>query len=245
MIIDHNSQEYKKYLKETRWGNQYNGARYYSEEIVSNIIPYIKTDRDWVTVNVPCPGASHLIVFIHNNLRVKPYEWLKDCNDIVLVCGLKETAKRFEKYGKTIYLPLSINVEEVSKYRVEKKTKELAAIGRITKFEELKLKGKPDIIGRLPREKFLEKVAQYKKVYAIGRCALEAKALGCEVLPYDPRFPDPEIWKVLDNRKAAKLLQKELNKIDGKRRGIKCIFVEPLQRFCSSLKGQKSNKQTK
>lgn len=247
IIIDHTSKEYQKHLKQSiRYNNQHNGARYYSEEIVSNIIPLIDTDRDWVTVNTPYPNSSHIIVFIHNNLKKKPYEWLKTCEDAVLVCGLKSTAEKFKDFGKTIYLPLSIDVEEVKKYRVEKKTKEFALIGRLNKFEDLDVPGTYDIIGNLPRDKFLREIAQYEYVYAVGRCALEAKVLGCEILPYDPRFPDPEIWKVIDNRKAAKILQKELNKIDGKkRRGIKCIFVELLQRFCSLLKGQKSNKQTK
>ena len=58
-------------------------------------------------------------------------------------------------------------------------------------------------------------MAEYRRVYAVGRCAIEAKCLGCEVLPFDPRYPDPELWQVLDNKDAAAILQKELEKIDG------------------------------
>ena len=38
---------------------------------------------------------------------------------------------------------------------------------------------------------------------------------GCEIMPYDKRFPDPSIWRVLDNRDAAKILQQKLDEIDG------------------------------
>lgn len=43
---------------------------------------------------------------------------------------------------------------------------------------------------------------------------IEAKILDCEVLPYDPRFPDPSIWKVLDSMDAVKMLQGLIDKID-------------------------------
>ena len=51
MIIDHDNSEYRR-----RWNrigsDRYNGAFYYSKEIVANIIPNVRTDRNWVTVNV-------------------------------------------------------------------------------------------------------------------------------------------------------------------------------------------------
>ena len=67
----------------------------------------------------------------------------------------------------------------------------------------------------LPREEMLARIARYKKCYAVGRTAIEAKILGCEILPYDPRFPDPSIWKVFTYDDAVKLLQKKLDEIDG------------------------------
>ena len=57
-------------------------------------------------------------------------------------------------------------------------------------------------------------MAEYEQIYAVGRTAIEAKILGCEVLPYDVRYPDPRMWKVIDNKDAAKLLQKKLDVID-------------------------------
>ena len=79
----------------------------------------------------------------------------------------------------------------------------------------------------MPRELLLDELAKYKKAYAVGRCALEAKALGCEILPYDDRFPDPSIWKVLDNKEAAKILQEKLDEIDNKPKKKKAKKEKP------------------
>jgi len=46
-----------------------------------------------------------------------------------------------------------------------------------------------------------------------GRLAA-AKELGCRVLPYDERFPNPDIWQVIDNSVAAEILQQQLDIID-------------------------------
>lgn len=46
MIIDHNNPLYVKKRNSLINGNKYNGAYYYSREIVKNIIPLVKTDRN-------------------------------------------------------------------------------------------------------------------------------------------------------------------------------------------------------
>ena len=61
----------------------------------------------------------------------------------------------------------------------------------------------------------LDTIAKYKNVYAVGRTAIEAKILGAKILPYDPRFPNPDIWEIVDTFDAIKMLQKELDHIDG------------------------------
>jgi hypothetical protein len=66
----------------------------------------------------------------------------------------------------------------------------------------------------MEHDELLREMAKYRRVYAVGRTAIEAKILGCEVLPYDQRFPDPSIWKVLDSMDAAKMLQRLIDKID-------------------------------
>lgn len=213
-IYDHNLPQYKRRREVLPPSARYNGAFYYSQEIVKNIIPNVDTDRAWVTVNVPRYAANHSIVFVHNNLDPSLYDWLKIYDDIVYVCGIPETAERMKYLGRTIYLPLSIDTEYVKQFKVKDKTKDVAFAGRPAKKKRGKLPEGIDLLESMPREALLKKMAEYKQIYAVGRVALEALALGCEVLPYDERFPDVDRWKLLDNLEAAKILQVELDKID-------------------------------
>lgn len=207
-IISHEHPYYQR-----KWNlmtEKHNGAFYYSREIVDNIIPRVKTDRNWITINIPNVGASHSIVFIHNNLSIEPYRWLRKYDDLVLVCGVESTCQKVAPLGRSIYLPLSVDVREVKKY-IRPKDKDVAFVGRKQKRMRADFPRGTDYIEGLPRGLLLSEMARYKAVYAVGRVALEAKILGCEVLPYDPRFPDPDIWKILDNKDAAKLLQQQLD----------------------------------
>ena len=213
MIIDHNTPQYIK-RRAGLSGGFHNGAYYYSKEIVENIIPEIRTDRNWITVNVPGLARDHSIVFIHNNVRPSTYHWLKKYKDLVLICGIPETVPKVRYLGKAIYLPLSIDIGYVEQFR-RPKTKEAAFVGRAAKKKYGTLPAGIDFIEGLPRDELLRTMAEYKTVYAVGRCALEAKALGCQLKPYDDRFPDVDRWKLLDNKEAAKLLQTELDLIDG------------------------------
>jgi hypothetical protein len=192
--------------------DRYNGAWYYSQEIVRNIIPNVKTRRNWVTVNIPGRCLDNSIVFIHNNLHPELYNWLRHYNNLILVCGTVQTAERMSYLAPSLYLPLSIDVEDVLQYKTEKRLS-VAFAGRASKAGGAP-KGIKQLSG-LPREELLAEMAKYRKVYAVGRTAIEAKALGCKVLPYDPRFPDPSIWQVIDNREAAAMLQKALDENEG------------------------------
>lgn len=187
---------------------------------MKNIIPNVETDRNWITVNLPGYGAEHSVLFVHNNLRPENYDWIKTYGfkDIVLVCGMKETVEKVAHLGKAIYLPLNIDVEYVEQFKVEEKTKDVAFVGRPAKrnnIEGIELPEGIDILEGMKRQDMLPKMAKYKSVYAVGRCALEAKVLGCRIRKYDPRYPKTSIWKVVDNREAAEMLQKMLNEIDG------------------------------
>ena len=214
MIIDH---EHPAYI--SRWEhsgmNRHNGAFYYSIEIVKNIIPNVETDRNWVTVNIPFFALSHSIVFIHNNKYPQHYDWLSRFDDLVLVCGIPETCEKVKHLGTPIYLPLSIDVNEVLNYKTEK-TKGTAYAGRQGKRRFHSFGDSVDLLEALPREELLKKMAEYRNIFAVGRTAIEAKCLGCNIFPYDERFPDVGRWKVLDNRDAAEILQKKLNEIDGR-----------------------------
>lgn len=218
MIINHDNKEYRR-----RWNlagdDRYNGAYYYSREICKNIIPNVKTDRHWVTINTEGMCYDHAIVFIHNNLYPEIYDWLKDFDDLVLVCGVPDTVKKVEPLGKAIYLPLSIDVKFVKSFSVrpEEHMKPAAFAGRAEKAKRhyASLPEKIDYLAGIPRPELLQEMAWYKTIYAVGRTAIEAKALGCTVKAYDERYPDPDMWEVLDNLEAAKILQKKLDEIDG------------------------------
>lgn len=216
MIISHEHREYKR-RRSVAGKNKWNGAFYYSREIVQNIIPKVETDRNWITVNLPGFGVDHSIVFIHNNLRPENYDWLTKYKDIVLVCGVPETVEKVAHIGKAIYLPLSIDVGYVEQFRIPEEDQHGAAfVGRKSKriMDGITLPENIPCLEGMARPILLAAMAKYRQVYAVGRTAIEAKVLGCEVLPYDSRFPDPNRWEVKDNSEAARILQAELDAID-------------------------------
>lgn len=217
MIIDHTHPLYAAKLR-TLGEDKYNGAYYYSKEIVKNIIPNVKTDRNWVTIRLANykEHPDHSIVFIHNNRNPNYYEYLSKYKDCILVCGLPSTAENVSFFGKAIYLPLSVDVEQVKKYRVKEKTKEAAFAGRKVKlaYATTSMPKDVDILTGMPQSKLLREMTKYKKIYATGRTAIQAKILGCEIGVMDVRFRDPSVWKVVDNLEAAKMLQEMLDEID-------------------------------
>lgn len=206
MIIDHTHPEYLRLAN----GDFNNGAYHYSKEIVKNIIPLVNTDRNWMTMNIPNVGADHSIVFIHSNQDFGQYEWLSNYKDLILVCSQIKTCLAMAKYGRTIYLPLSVDVEEVKKYSHVEKDRQTAYVGRRGKIKNIEMPENIDYICNKTREELLTEMAHYLNVYAVGRCAIEAKILDCNILPYDPRYPKPKLWKILDNKEAAIILNNKL-----------------------------------
>lgn len=218
MIIDHTHPLYAKKRNSMTQDGKYNGAYYYSKEIVKNIIPNVKTDRNWITIRLPemTVHPDHSIIFIHNNRNPNYYSYLKNYKDCILVCSLPTTAEKIRFFGKSIYLPLSVDVESVKKYRVKNKTKEIAYAGRKLKlnYTNNRVPEGTEILSGMSQSKLLREMAKYRKIYASGRTAIQAKILGCEVLPHETNFPDSRVWKVLDNLEAAKMLQKMIDEID-------------------------------
>ena len=86
MIIDHTHPLYAKKRNSMTKDGKYNGAYYYSREIVKNIIPNVKTDRNWITIRLPemTNHPDHAIIFIHNNRNPNYYSYLKDYKDCIL-----------------------------------------------------------------------------------------------------------------------------------------------------------------
>lgn len=212
LIFSHESPLYRDSLR-TR--NHNNGAYWYSVEICEHIIPRVKTDRPWVTIGYDGQCFDHAIVFAHSNLYPHVYKYLEPFEDLVLVCSWPQQMEAVKQWGRPLFLPMSVDTEYVRRF-ARPKDRELCFAGRMEKCTTA-LKHTPglDFISEVERDVFLTELARYRKVYGIDRVAIEAKVLGCEVLPYDRRFPDPSFWRVLDSRDAAEILQAELDKVDG------------------------------
>ena len=216
MIIDHNDADYQRVLNaptKRRKENRYNGGYFCSKDIVEEIIPRVKTDRSWITINVQ-KCCDHSIFFVHNYLHPEWYEFIKNYNDVILVCHHQSVIDKVKHLGQAILVPTFIDVDYVSKFKTEK-TKDTCYVGRRAVRQGLLLPDGIDYIENVPREDLLTELAKYRKAYCIGRTALEAKALDVEVLPFDPVWNDTSYWQVFDVKEAAKLLQDRLNRIDG------------------------------
>ena len=209
MIFSHESPEYRDNVR-----NKNHGAFYYSEEIVKYFIPTIKTNRNWVTVGYDGKCFDHSIVFAHSNLYPHVYGYLEQFNDLILVCSWYQQMEAVKQWGKPVFLPMSVDVEYVEQFRREK-DRDICFAGRMEKCtDELRFTPGLDFIAEVDRVTFLTELARYRRVYAIDRVAIEAKILGCEVLPYDKRFPDPDFWRVIDSKDAARMLQGILDEVD-------------------------------
>ena len=210
VIASHLTPEYAARVM-AQGDDRWNGAWFYSEEILRGIVPNVRTERPWVLVNYLGLCDDHAIVFAHNNWHTHIYGWLKAYDDLVIVVCRQSTADALAHLGKTVVLPLSVDVAQVASH-ARPKDRDVCFAGRMEKLRaDL---GVPQLTG-MPRERFLDELARYRRVYAIDRTAIEARALGCEVLPYDPGFPDPSVWEVLDTSDAARMLQEALDGIDG------------------------------
>lgn len=223
-IIDATDPNYIAYCKvfHPNGKGTHNGAYYYSKEIVKNIIPNVKTDRPWDTLGMRFLHTDdHAIVFLHHNINhERVYCWLRRYQDLVLICSTPLTYKwaRTVRGSHAVFLPLSVDVDYVKQFRTDK-TKDTCYMGNRWSFKkpyEDKLPPNVDFPPpNISREELLKWIAPYRKVYAIGRCAIEARVLGAEILPFYDPFPEPNYWKVVSNQEAAQMLQKSLDQIDG------------------------------
>ena len=217
MNLTHDSYQYKV-LRQSLKSGKHNGAYYYSKEIVKNIIPAVKTDRPWVTIRVGDLAYDHAIVFIHKNVHLETYQFLSKYKDLILVCSNHDTAHHLQQLGKTIFIPMNVDVKYVEKFKLPEHDRENVYCGNKWSFKKRDLDWwlpkNCDTLTNLPRKEMLTEMAHYKKVYAVGRCAIEAKILGAELGFCDSRYPDTSFWKVVDNSEAAQMLQQFLNYYD-------------------------------
>ena len=226
-IIDTTDPNYIAYKKlfMPKGKGSHNGAYYYSQEIVKNIIPNVKTDRPWDTLGMKMTRSEdHAIVFLHHCLSWdRVYSWLDRYKDQIFVCSTQPTYEwALSKKKKAIFLPLSVDVEYVKQFQAPKTKRACYAGNRWAFKREDENKNIPDYVDfpppNMPREEMLKFISEYRELYAIGRCALEGLVLGCEIKPFYRVYPDPSYWKILDNKDAAKILQQELDRLDDKPR---------------------------
>lgn len=214
-IIDTSDPNYIAYCKifHPKGSGVYNGAYYYSKEIVKNIIPNVNTNRPWDTLGMRfLRSADHAVVFLHHNLdHDRVYRWLQRYKDIVYVCSSHVTLEwaKQQPNGHAICLPLSIDTEYVSQFKTEK-SKEACYAGNLWAFKESDIKKYvPKDVDfppkNLPREELLRFIAPYKACYAVGRTAMEAELLGCEIRNCDSRY-EGWTWHPRDNWEAAQEL---------------------------------------
>ena len=225
-IIDTTDPNYEAYKKMFCPGGSgmHNGAYYYSKEIVENIIPNVETWRPWDTMGMRhLRSADHAIVFLHHCRNWdKVYGWLRRYRDQIYVCSTMPTYEWAINGGhKAIFLPLSVDVDYVKKSKT-RKTKGACYAGNRWAFKrKYENENIPEDVDfpppNLPREELLKFIAPYRELYAIGRCAIEGKVLGCKIKPFYPVYPDPDYWQILDNKDAAKILQRELDLLDSPR----------------------------
>ena len=215
MIIDHNHPGYLEIRNKSKKGKN-NGCWFYSNEIVNNIIPNVKTWRGWNTVGRELDGMEdHMIVFLHDNAYPWNYDWLKNYKDLVLVCSSKYTLDSVIYSGHTILLPMSVDTEYVKKFRT-KKTKDTCFVGNEWVKDNTSTKIPEDVVylRNMPREKLLTELAKFRNAYCIDRCAIEAAVLDCNLLEIETAYSCDNVGSILDNRDAAKILQKELDELD-------------------------------
>ena len=223
MNITHEHPEYMALREKQDPKHRNNGCWWYSNEIVKNIIPRVKTNREWNTVGRELDGMHDgMIVFLHDNSTPWHYEWLKKYKDLVLVCSSNYTRQSVIYSGHTVFLPMNIDTRYVKKFkRFRRKTRDTCFVGNSWVYKNLRrsIPHSVDFLSGMERQELLKELARYKKAYAIDRCALEARVLGCEVRPTQVRYGctlySTDLDKPLDNRKAAKMLQAELDKIDN------------------------------
>ena len=223
MIIDTNTPEYIKLRNALHGKGIYNGAYYYSQEIVKNIIPNVKTKRNWDTIGMRDAGSfDDAIVFLHHNVSHKRVygDWLgKNYKNQIFIVNQWVTYHYVKSLGLPVFfLPLSIDTEYVSQFKTQK-TKNACYAGNrwffrrraIQRYVPAGTDFPPD---NIPREELLKFMAQYKICYAIARCALEAQCLGCKLRQCAERFK-PADFPLIDNKESAKMLQEILDKYDG------------------------------
>jgi hypothetical protein len=247
IIQDHNTNEYKIAQARLKSG-KFNGAYFYSKEIVDCFIPKIKTSYNWQTINHQT-APEHCIVFVHSNNALYRYDYLLTYRDIILVCSTHNSVKELKKKGhkKVVYVPLSIDTEYLSQFKNEYKNGTIAA-GNLWAFtpqtKQFFIHNGIKHYHDVEREDLLRLISKSETVYAIGRTAMEAIYLGANVIQPDKEYPVEKYTTYFTQKKAISILKRHIKKFEKKR--IKTVVGiatfkgrEPyLAKALESLQGQ-------
>lgn len=225
IIQDHTTREYFRAQSKLGCG-KHNGAFYYSKEIVESFIPKIKTTYNWQTINHQ-KAPEHCIVFVHSNNALQRYDYLLKYKDIILVCSTNHSMNQLKKKGhkKVIYVPLSIDVDYLKKFKHNRKKNGAIACGNVWAFtketKEYFARQGINHYHDLERESLLYLMANAKTVYAIGRTAMEAIYLGAEVIQPDKEYPVEKYTTYYTQKDAIRIMQEQLDALPKEPR----IFV--------------------
>jgi len=207
-IIGTDNPIYQQWLKTT--GTAINGAYLYAKEIEQNILPHITSDDTINTVAIilyaPMDIPDGAVVVAHDNFETVSRYRAYFGKRLRWICSMESTRDKLIAEGEFArYIPLSVDFSYIDKFKKRIKTADTAFFGNLWLFKqdtvnELIEQGVV-IYGSMPRELALSEIAKYRKVYAEGRCAIEAQRLGAKVLPidYGEAF-DSIIPKAYDNK---------------------------------------------
>jgi hypothetical protein len=218
IIQDHNTTEYKAAQSKLNRG-KFNGAYFYSKEIVDCFIPQIKTTYNWQTINHQ-KAPEHCIVFVHSNNALHRYDYLLKYKDIILVCSTHNSLNELKKKGhkKVIYVPLSIDTDYLDNFKMDKKYGTIAA-GNLWAFtpetKVMFIRNRIKHYHDIPREDLLKLMAKSKTVYAIGRTAMEAIYLGANVIQPDKEYPVEKYTTYFTQKQAIEILRKEIERYEA------------------------------
>lgn len=217
IISSVHDQNYQKLYEALPNSAKYNGLYYYSQTFEKYIVPKVNTDRPWHLIGLKsCGGENNMIVLVHDNLHPdKVYSYLRKYTNTVCICNTRDSAEAVSKYSYSIFLPTCVEIEEVRQFgKGVKKDQDACFAGNPWPAlrDEIEQFVPPWVhrFGPMPREQFLPILAHYKNVYAIGVTAVEARALGCNILKRRAKF-EPEDFPLFDCKDAVKCIEHALD----------------------------------
>ena len=207
-IIGTDNPKYQDWLKTV--GTKINGAYLYAREIEQNILPSIETDDTINTVAIilyaPDEIPDESVVVAHDNYQTVERYRAYFGKRLRWICSMESTRDKLLAEGEFArYIPLSVDFNYIDKFKKRIKTADTAFFGNLWLFKQETVNNLIEkgvvIYGSMTRELALSEIAKYKKIYAEGRCAIEAQRLGAKILPldYGDAF-DSIIPKPYDNR---------------------------------------------